>query len=236
MSDAAASTTKASPSGAEMQTRWTIARGAAILATRALVRVKVRHLERLPTSGPYVLAPSHRSALDFLFAGCVTGRPLRFMIKEEVWRYPRVGRFVEWFGAFPVSRGAPDRTALRLAQEALAAGDPLVVFPEGTRRDGPAVIDLHEGAAFLALRAGVPIVPVGIGGSTRVLVRGERLPHLFRRVEVVVGEPIFVGPSGGSVRRQRVTELTEQLRVGLQATFDEAERRVRSRATARDGG
>lgn len=219
-------TTRKSPSGDEMRTRWTIARGAAIGVTRALVRVKVRYPERLPASGPYVLAPSHRSALDFLFAGCVTRRPLRFMIKEEVWRYPRVGRFVEWFGAFPVSRGAPDRTALRLAQEALATGDPLVVFPEGTRREGPAITELHEGAAFLALRAGVPIVPVGIGGSTQVLVRGEKLPHLFRRVEVVVGEPIFVGPSGGSVRRQQVTDTTEQLRAALQRVFDEAERRA----------
>lgn len=211
------------PTGAEMRFRWTIARGAAIALTRALQRVRTHHVERLPASGAYILAPSHRSSADFLFVGCLTGRPLRFMIKEEIWRHPRLGDFVMWFGAFPVSRGKPDRTALRMSAAALEAGDPLVIFPEGTRCYGPTITDLHEGAAFLALRSKVPIVPVGVGGSSAILVRGQKMPRFFRRVEVVVGEPIFPDEHEGPVRRAQITETTRKLQVALQACFDEAE-------------
>ncbi len=64
-------------------------------------------------------------------------------------------------GGFPVHRGTADREALRLGEEAIRAGEALVIFPEGTRRSGPVVEPLFEGAAFVAMRAGVPIVPVG---------------------------------------------------------------------------
>lgn len=209
--------------GSEMRFRWTVARGAAIALTRAFQRVRVHHSGRLPTTGAYILAPSHRSSADFLFVGCLTRRPLRFMIKEEIWEHPRLGDFVMWFGAFPVSRGKPDRAALRMSSDALKAGDALVIFPEGTRCVGPKIMDLHEGAAFLALRAGVPIVPVGIGGSSAVFARGKKSPRLFRKIDVVVGEPIFADQGGGPLRRSDITETTNRLRESLQKCFDEAE-------------
>lgn len=211
------------PTGAEMRFRWTLARGAAIALTRALQRVRTHHIERLPTSGAYILAPSHRSSSDFLFVGCLTRRPLRFMIKDEIWRHPRLGDFVMWFGAFPVSRGKPDRTALRMSAAALEAGDPLVIFPEGSRCYGPTINELHEGAAFLALRAKVPIVPIGIGGSSSVFAKGQKIPRVFRRIDVVVGEPIYPDVEDGPVRRSRISETTDKLQSALQNCFDEAE-------------
>lgn len=215
--------TKRVYAGSEMRFRWTLARGTAIGLTRAFQRVSVHHSERLPTGGAYILAPSHRSSADFLFVGCLTGRPLRFMIKEEIWKHPRLGDFVMWFGAFPVSRGKPDRAALRMSSDALEAGDALVIFPEGTRCVGPEIMELHEGAAFLALRAKVPIVPVGIGGSSGVFVKGKKAPRLFRKIHVVVGEPIFPDEGDGPVRRSRITETTNKLRESLQKCFNEAE-------------
>jgi len=194
---------------------------------RLLWRIKVVHKERVPASGACVLAPSHRSFLDTPFLACVTRRRIRFMGKAELWKYGWSARFLSALGGFPVDRAGADRAAMRAAEAALAGGEPLGMFPEGTRRSGPVVEDLHHGVAFVAARMGVPIVPIGIGGSERILARGRRLPRLTR-VVMIVGEPIEppARAPGASVRRGDVTALTEQLQAAIQRLFDEAEASV----------
>ena len=191
---------------------------------KLLWRIKVVHPDRVPATGACVLAPSHRSILDTPFLSCVTRRRIRFMGKAELWKYGWSARFLSALGGFPVDRGGPDRAAMRAAEAALAGGEPLGMFPEGTRRSGPVVEDLHHGVAFVATRMGVPIVPVGIGGSERILAKGRKLPKLTR-VVVVVGQPIHPKPRvpGASVRRGDVAALTEEIRAAVQALFDEAE-------------
>lgn len=191
---------------------------------RLLWRIEVLHPERVPATGACVLAPSHRSILDTPFLACVTRRRIRFMGKAELWRYRWSARFLSALGGFPVERGGADRAALRSAEAALAGGEPLGMFPEGTRRSGAVIEDLHHGVAFVAARRDVPIVPVGIGGSERILAKGRKLPKLSR-VVVIVGEPIHppARRSGASIRRSDVSELTDQVRTAVQALFDEAE-------------
>jgi len=193
--------------------------------SKGLWRLRVLHRERLPSSGPYVLAPSHRSVLDTPFLGAVTRRRIRFMGKAELWEKRWSARLLSALGGFPVDRGVADRAALRSAMAALEGGEPLAVFPEGTRRQGPVVEDLHHGVAYLAARMGVPIVPVGIGGSEGILARGRKLPRLGR-VVLVIGEPLEPPPRDGPVRRGDVAALTERLRSALQALFEEAEARA----------
>lgn len=191
--------------------------------------------ERLPATGAYVLAPVHRTNLDWLTAARVTRRRLRYLVKDEVWRRSALaGRLIEALGAFPVDRAAADREALATALEVLAAGEPLVIFPEGTRRSGPTVGEVRDGASYLALRAGVPIFPVGLGGMEASMPRGARLPRP-RRVVVVVGEAIepasFLSEAAGHGRagragrvpRSAVKALSTTLRAALQAVHDEAE-------------
>ena len=209
--------------------RWELA---AYRVVRALVagvckllwRIMVVHPERVPRAGACVLAPSHRSYLDTPFLACVTRRRIRFMGKAELWKYGWTTRFFSALGGFPVDRAGPDRAAMRAAEAALAGGEPLGMFPEGTRRSGPVIEDLHNGVAFVAARMGVPIVPIGIGGSERILARDRKLPKLTR-VVVVVGEPIHppARAAGASVRRGDVAALTERLTAEVQRLFDEAE-------------
>ena len=205
-------------------------RAIAVGASRLWWPGPVLGAERLPRRGAYVLAPVHRSNVDWLVVARVTRRRLRYIVKEEVWRVRAAGKLVELLGGFPVRRGAADREALGRAGDVLAGGEPLVVFPEGTRRSGRVVESLHPGAAYLALRAGVPVVPVGVSGLERSMPRGARFPRPAR-VRVVVGEPIDPGPpprdSRGRARvaRSAVTELSERIRLGIQAAFDEAEMR-----------
>ncbi len=191
---------------------------------KLLWRIVVVHPERVPPKGACILAPSHRSYLDTFFLACVTRRRIRFMGKAELWKYDWLGKIFFALGGFPVDRAGADRAALRAAQAALEGGEPLGMFPEGTRRSGPVVEDLHNGVAFLAARLGVPIVPIGIGGSETILARDRKIPK-FNRVVVIVGEPIqpAVREPGASVRRKEVAALTEELNVAVQRLFDEAE-------------
>ncbi len=94
--------------------------------------------------------------------------------------------------------GAADREALRRAQQVLEAGEVLILFPEGERRSGPVVEDLHEGVAFLAARTGATVVPVGIGGSASVMPKGQRVPRP-RHIHLIVGEPIPPPPEPAGV-------------------------------------
>jgi 1-acyl-sn-glycerol-3-phosphate acyltransferase len=188
---------------------------------RVVFRIRFTGLDRVPSAGPYVLAPSHRSLLDVPFAGFVAKRRVRFMAKKELFEK----RFPAWFftalGGFAVERGATDRAALRAAEAILEGGEPLALFPEGTRNRGSELGPLFHGAAFLAARCQVPIVPVGIGGSEQILPSGTRRPRI-RRVAIVVGQPIAPPAHDGRVRRREVNELTDALRLELQAAFTES--------------
>jgi 1-acyl-sn-glycerol-3-phosphate acyltransferase len=204
---------------------WRVARALVLSLCTLVFRVRVYDRERVPADGGYVVAPSHRSILDIPFTAFVTPRRMRFLAKQELFG-SRVGRWVfPHLGAIAVERGTTDRAALRAAEAVLVEGEPLAIFPEGTRREGPELGELFHGCAYLALRQGVPIVPVGIGGSEEILPRGRVIPRP-RRVVVVVGEPV-VGPDGASARRRAdVTALSAVLRVRLQEVFDEARRRA----------
>jgi 1-acyl-sn-glycerol-3-phosphate acyltransferase len=194
----------------------------AVVLSLCKVAFRVRVVGRcnVPRRGVYVLAPSHRSILDIPFAAFATRRRLRFMAKEEIFA-SRLGRaFFGALGAIRVERGTADRSALRASQAALEDGEPLAVFPEGTRNNGPTLGPLHDGAAYLASKLGVPIIPVGIGGSEEILASGRSIPRIHK-VVVVIGEPI-VPVTDGTRRRSAVRALTEELRVRLQGCFDEA--------------
>ena len=181
--------------------------------------------ENLPSEEPYILAPVHRSYLDTPVGGMVTARRQRFLGKESLWRNRIVGRFLTIVGGFPVERGTADRAALRGCQEVLERGEPMVMFPEGTRQHGPVVrADLiHAGPAFVAARAGVPLVPMGIAGTDHAMPGGSSCIRPTR-VVMVIGEPIRPPAIDGRVPRRAVADLTEELRLGMQVCFDEAQR------------
>jgi 1-acyl-sn-glycerol-3-phosphate acyltransferase len=148
---------------------------------------------------------------------------MRYMGKASIWKSALLGRFVSMLGAFPVHRGTADRESLRTCMRVIENGEPLVMFPEGTRRSGLVVKDLFDGPAYVAARAGVPLVPVGIGGSDRAMPVGSKMvrPH---KIVLVVGEPIVPEPGDGTgrVKRREVRQMTERLQVDLQALYDAA--------------
>jgi 1-acyl-sn-glycerol-3-phosphate acyltransferase len=194
--------------------------------TQLYTRTSIHGRENVPTAGAYVIAPVHRSYIDTPLAACVTRRRVRFMAKASMWKHRWFGWLISTFGAFPVHRGTADRESFKRAIAVLEGGEPLVLFPEGERKDGPIVQPLFDGAAFVAARAGVPILPVGIGGSARVLPRGSSMMYP-RKVHVVIGRPIRVEVgSSGRASRPAIAAASVELRDSLQRLFDEAQSRV----------
>ncbi|MGH9264665.1 MAG: lysophospholipid acyltransferase family protein [Acidimicrobiales bacterium] len=198
------------------------------LVAKLYWRVTFEGLDNVPRRGPFVLAPVHRSFIDFGLVSGVTRRRMGYMGKESLWNSKLLGSFITMLGAYPVNRGAPDRDALRRTLALLETGEPLVLFPEGTRRTGPVIEHLHEGAAFVASRAGVPLVPVGIGGSERALPKGKAVPRPVK-IHILVGEPLYPEPLAEGARhpsRRAVKELTLRLQGVLQDLLDRAQRRA----------
>jgi 1-acyl-sn-glycerol-3-phosphate acyltransferase len=194
---------------------------------RAFWAMTVDGTEHVPRTGPFILSPVHRSNIDTPVVGAVTRRRLRYMGKDTMWKYRWSAWFFTTMGGFPVHRGAADREALRRCMEVIDAGEPLVMFPEGTRQSGPVVEHLHDGPAFVAARTGAPIVPVGIGGSEPAMPKGARMIRPVR-LHLEIGEPIWPQPRepGGRVPRRVVRELTDDLRDELQRLFDLAQEKV----------
>jgi 1-acyl-sn-glycerol-3-phosphate acyltransferase len=205
---------------------YAVARAVCVGFCRVWFRMTVEGLEHVPRSGPFVLAPVHRSNMDTPIVSVVTRRRLRYMGKDTLWKK----RFPRWFlsalGGFPVTRGSADKEALVRCIAVLKGGEPLVLFPEGERKSGPLVQPLFDGAAFVAAKAAAPIVPVGIGGSERVMPKGSKL--IFpRKVHVIVGPPIVIpGADRGRVPRAALAEVTATLHEQLQRLFDQAQTRA----------
>jgi 1-acyl-sn-glycerol-3-phosphate acyltransferase len=192
---------------------------------RGYFGLRTEGFEHVPATGAYIVSPIHRSNLDTPLVGAITRRRLRYMGKESMWKK----KFGAWFltaaGGFPVERGTADRAAIRACVEVLERGEPLVVFPEGTRQTGPDIHPFFDGPAYLACRAQVPILPIGIGGTEKAMPKGRKFPKRTR-LTLVVGPPVHPPapePGKGRVPRRAIHELTEQLGVEIQRLFDEAQ-------------
>jgi len=136
-------------------------------------------------------------------------------------------------GGFPVTRGTADREALRRCVYVLQSGQPLVMFPEGERKSGAVVEKLFDGAVYVAIKANVPIIPVGIGGSESAMPKGSKMVRPAR-CAMVIGQPILVDSGDGSrTARSSVKVISEELQRSLQTVFDEAQKSVEPRTLKR---
>ena len=132
---------------------YRLLRGLVVFVCVSYTRTKIVGKENIPKSGAFLLAPIHRSNIDTPLAAAVTARRMRFMGKDTIWKIAPIGWIISALGAFPVSRGTADREALRRCVAVLEAGEPLVLFPEGTRQSGPVVHPLFDGATYVAAKA-----------------------------------------------------------------------------------
>ena len=177
---------------------------------RPLLRLLMRHewqgQENFPRSGPVILAPNHLSYADWgqvaLFTNVVGRRFPVFMIKSAIFSVKFIGPLMYKDGQLPVYRGRGDAgLVLKQAEQALAAGACVVVYPEGTASRDPDLWPMvaKTGAARLALTTGAPVIPIGMWGAQDVLPYGSKKPKLWPRktVKLAAGPPVDLSAYAG---------------------------------------
>jgi cytidylate kinase len=204
---------------------WTFVRTTMVGLCKVFFRLTLEGLEHVPHTGAYLVAATHRSNVDsFVIAG-ITKRRIRFLGKDSLFKYQFLVPLWHAMGGIKVVRGATDRESMRICMAAMAAGEPLAVYPEGKRKEGLIVEDLFDGPAFMAVKAGVPILPIGIGGSANAMGTGHKFPRP-KKIHVVVGPLINNPPAKTSAGRSTVRALTAELQTELQRLFDVAQTRL----------
>jgi 1-acyl-sn-glycerol-3-phosphate acyltransferase len=140
--------------------------------------VRVSGVEHVPATGPAVVATNHVGYLDFVFAGYGVReqgrRRLRFVAKREVFDHPVTGPLMRSMGHIAVDRGGDTSLAMREVAQALADGDLVGMFPEGTISPSFVPLEGRPGAARMAMEAGVPLIPGAIWGTQRIFTKGRR--------------------------------------------------------------
>lgn len=172
--------------------------------------------EHIPASGAFILAPVHGSMLDPFHVMTNVNRPVRFMAKAELWKVPVLRSAVTKVGAFPVDR-ADAAAGEAMARELLHAGQPVMIFPEGTTIRLDTLAEARNGVARLALETGAPVIPVGSYGNKPAYTRGAAR-NLVRRTQVVevFGAPIRVDglaitPANQALVRERIWRAVDEL-------------------------
>ena len=182
-------------------------------------RVRTTGRGHIPADGPVILAPVHRSNLDSFLLSPLTRRRLRALAKISLFNVRLLAWFLASLGSFPVRREGADRESMRVARDLLDEDNLLLVFPEGTRRDGPQVAELFDGTAWLAAKAGARVVPVGIAGSGEAMPSGARFPKPCR-IRLVVHPALE--PPEPRAPRSALRAWTADLESALQSALDEA--------------
>ena len=178
---------------------YSVAKGVFSPWLRWGLRWTIEGADNIPVSGPALLASNHVSYLDPLTLAWVAdrrGRHVRFLAKAELFEKRGLGPLLNAAHQIPVQRGKVDAAdALHAAVAALERGECIAVFPEGTISQDLEPMAGKSGTARLAHRAGVPIVPVGLWGTHRILTKGRK-PHWQWGVAqtAVVGSPIASAP------------------------------------------
>ncbi|MFA5145009.1 MAG: lysophospholipid acyltransferase family protein [Candidatus Omnitrophota bacterium] len=172
---------------------YSISRFLSLLIFKIVFRLEVHGQKNIPEKGGFILAGNHVSYLDPVAVGVACPRETDFMARHDLFSK----RFLSWWlprvRAFPVKRDSPDASALKEAIRRLRRGRGLVMFPEGSRRDGPDGTSAgpQPGIGFIAVKADVPVIPAFVKGTERALPRGAKF--IFpAKVSVYFGKQIHI--------------------------------------------
>lgn len=179
-------------------------------------RLNIYGAENVPQSGGLIAVSNHASYFDPpILSNCV-GRPVAFMAKEELFKIPVLKQGIQLYGAYPVKRQMGDRAALRAATTAIESGWIAAIFLQGTRSPDAKITDPKLGAAWIAAKAKVPLLPVSLWGTEKILIKGSALPKPVP-ITVRIGEVI---PPPASTKKADLQAVTEQCAAVINALHD----------------
>lgn len=196
------------------------------------LKIDAQGMENIPADGAFLLTPNHISNFDpvvMAYYMLTQDIPVRFMAKKELFKYPIIRNFFNSIGLIPVDRKAEDpATVLAFAHEAVAQGEAVGIYPEGTITRDPQMwpMKLKTGAARLALDTGVPVIPVAQWGAQEVI------PRYTSRLRIRLGQPITLRilppvdlsdllSEEGSANQEAVKEATRRIHAAMTAGVEQ---------------
>lgn len=182
---------------------------------RGLWRIHATGLHHVPRKGPAILASNHLSYTDHYFLPAVVPRQIFFISKAQHFDVPVQRWLFEQWGVIPLKRGEGDNEAFARSLQILGEGKLFGIYPEGTRSTDGKLHKGRTGVARLALQARVPVIPVGMIGTDKVLPKGKSLPKLHK-VTVHIGAPMDLSPFYGMEGDRKVTrDITDRIMLAI---------------------
>ena len=171
---------------------------------------KVYGRDKFPMEGPVIVVPNHLSNNDPPMCGHALPRHVHFMAKKELFINPISRWICTWLGAFPLNRGTIDKEAIRHAMRLLKDKKVLGIFAEGHRQKPGKLGRFHDGAASIALRTGIPVVPLALIGTSE-MKKGH--------IAAIIGDPIEV--EKGKPTPEAIKALNDQIKAAIQTMIDD---------------
>jgi 1-acyl-sn-glycerol-3-phosphate acyltransferase len=139
-------------------------------------RGRIYGAKHVPAKGPLLVVSNHASDFDPPIVSNCVRRPVAYMAKDSLFKIPVFATLIRWYGAYPVKRGAADRSAIRSALAMLEKGWACGVFLQGTRTPDGRITDPKLGAALIAHKTQAPLLPICLWGSEKIVQKGRYLP------------------------------------------------------------
>jgi 1-acyl-sn-glycerol-3-phosphate acyltransferase len=191
-------------------------------------RWRVFNPERVPQTGAVILASNHASFLDPPLVGSGLNRPINYLARESLFRFPGIGALLRSWNAVPVDRDGGGAAGLRAILDRLLAGGGIVLFPEGTRtRDGK-LQPARSGIGLIVVKSQAPVVPVRTFGTFEAYGRNYKFPRP-RRVAVKYGEPMRfenLRAEAKECSKARLKEIYQQVADEIMAAIAKLELRA----------
>lgn len=214
---------------------WAMRRWCQASARGLDIDIEVSGLEHVPTKGAFVYCANHQSLLDILVLGAVLPGDFKWAAKSSLMKIPFLGWHLRLAGHVPVDRTVGSRAAAEAIsrfEQVLRSGKPLLVFPEGTRSEDGVLRQFKNGGFYAAVRAGVPVIPVAVEGTHRLMKKGaiDTGDGTMRHVRIRVGAPLHARQEGREGAR------VNDLRVRTHAAVSELYRSLGGQVEAPAGG
>lgn len=171
-------------------------------------RFEVKGLDNVPPKGGFILACNHLSYLDPPAVGCRIPRNLHYFARDSLFFGP-LGLLITKLNSIPVNRDQLDLGTLRKVLTVLKGGEPVLVFPEGTRSPDGTLQKSQKGLGLLVHKSGVPVLPARLHGSFEILGKGKLFPRIGRKLYLNIGRPILSEKLSfdSSDRYQKISDL-----------------------------
>ena len=180
---------------------------------RLYFRWRVFNPERVPLTGPVILAANHASFIDPPLVGAGIKRDINYLARESLFRFPVVGWVLHKWNSVPVDREGGGAKGLKAILDRLLAGGAIILFPEGTRtRDGK-LQPARSGIGLTVIKSTAPVVPVRVFGTYEAFGRHMRVPHPHR-IMVKYGKPMFfekLREEAKTCSKPRLKEIYQQV-------------------------